>query len=768
MQTPVAAALLDSPDGAARRRRGLGTAHDLREFRRHQRQFEVRGPERIGNRVGDADRGRHAIAFADALRAERREWRRRLHVENDRIRYLRRRRQQVVREGSGQKAAIGGIGVFLVERSADGLGKAAADLSVDHGRVQDCPAVMHGHVAVDPRLQGRPIDLDAAKIEDEAVAERGVDVVGFVRRGQFRRAPEYGFADRLSDAVGQRGGRPVAQPRDAGERNLVVGIAPRSDVAAGERDVLDLRVQLARGDACQPSCNALRGEPGGAGDGRRETAGVVAGRDRPGVLGGIDFGIDPDVGGLQPEHVGHDLRQNGAMALPLRHRGDVNRYAPDRIDRDRRGGLGAVLRPGLAALGRRQHGRDVAHVGHARLDHGGIADAVELALRARRIAARFELGERTLVDAAPDRFLIIAGVEQRAARGPVRKRIGANEIARDDVERIEAELDRDALNQTLEREIDLRAAEPAIQSRRRLVGDDDAVADREMTDVVGAGQVAVHAIERRRLRCAQMRAAILDLIPVEREDTAVVGDRRRERGGPVGGGNRRGQMLEPILDPFDRPSRRPRGRGDQDDVGKNALLDAKAAAGIRWRAQPQAVARNLERPRHHRMDAEGTLEIGEHVVGVVARVIFGDHAIGFDRRAGIARVANVDADPVRGLRKGLLRIAVAKRPVAGDIARKAVVQNGRVGAERRQRIDHRRPRLVPDVDQINRVFRQIAIGRNDDRYGLADIAHAPNRDRPAFDRRLDADDQARRQRLDILAMQDRNDAGRLLRRGQVD
>ena len=46
-----------------------------------------------------------------------------------------------------------------------------------------------------------------------------------------------------------------------------------------------------------------------------------------------------------------------------------------------------------------------------------------------------------------------------------------------------------------------------------------------MPDVVGAGQIAVHAIERGRLRRAQMRAAILDLIPVERRDAAVGRDR---------------------------------------------------------------------------------------------------------------------------------------------------------------------------------------------------------------------------------------------------
>ena len=51
--------------------------------------------------------------------AQRRERRRRLHVQDERIRHLRRGRQQIVGEGSGQETAVGGIGVFLVERGAD-------------------------------------------------------------------------------------------------------------------------------------------------------------------------------------------------------------------------------------------------------------------------------------------------------------------------------------------------------------------------------------------------------------------------------------------------------------------------------------------------------------------------------------------------------------------------------------------------------------------------------------------------------------------------
>src|SRR5260370_5918769 len=130
---------------------------------------------------------------------------------------------------------------------------------------------MHGDVTVDPRLQGRPIDFDAAEIEDEAVAQRRVDMVFFVRGGQLRRAPENGFADRLSDPVGQCAWRPVAERRDAGKRYFVVGIAFRADAATGERDIVDFDVQLARGDPRHPFGKAPGAEFGGAGTGGRAT-----------------------------------------------------------------------------------------------------------------------------------------------------------------------------------------------------------------------------------------------------------------------------------------------------------------------------------------------------------------------------------------------------------------------------------------------------------------------------------------------------------------
>ena len=73
----------------------------------------------------------------------------------------------------------------------------------------------------------------------------------------------------------------------------------------------------------------------------------------------------------------------------------------------------------------------------------------------------------------------------------------------------------------------------------------------------------------------------------------------------------------------------------------------------------------------------------------------------------------------------------------------AFVQHRRCRLERVGGIDDGRQRLVVDLDQLQRILGEIAVRRDHDRDRLADIAHALDRDRPAFDRRLHAGEQRR-------------------------
>ena len=62
--------------------------------------------------------------------------------------------------------------------------------------------------------------------------------------------------------------------------------------------------------------------------------------------------------------------------------------------------------------------------------------------------------------------------------------------------------------------------------------------------------------------------------------------------------------------------------------------------------------------------------------------------------------------------------------------------------ERRLGVNHRRQRLVVDLDQVEGVLGEITVGGDDDGHRLADIADLADSDGPTFDRRLDPDHQA--------------------------
>ena len=146
------------------------------------------------------------------------------------------------------------------------------------------------------------IDLDAAEIENEAVAERRVDLVGFGRRGELRRRPEHSLADRLAKLGGQACPAPNGRSRQAARTEAHCPDCARAatrpsanTISAG--DTLSCVAAMRASRSRKFMAASLRG----AGDRRRKPAGIIAGRDRPGVLGGIDVGDDANVLRLKSE-----------------------------------------------------------------------------------------------------------------------------------------------------------------------------------------------------------------------------------------------------------------------------------------------------------------------------------------------------------------------------------------------------------------------------------------------------------------------------------
>ena len=176
------------------------------------------------------------------------------------------------------------------------------------------------------------------------------------------------------------------------------------------------------------------------------------------------------------------------MSLALHRDVGGHRHRPERVDVDGDHRDRAVLGPRLVARLRREQGGEIPHIGHAGFDHGGEPDSVMPPGGARGIPPALEVGEASVAGRGLDRAQIVAGIIERAGRRPVREFLRGDEIALDDLEMIELELDRDPLHQALERQVELRSAEAADQARRHLVRQHDAV-----------GHVNVAGCRRRRL-----------------------------------------------------------------------------------------------------------------------------------------------------------------------------------------------------------------------------------------------------------------------------
>ena len=689
-------------------------------------------------------------------------------MHDQRLRDLDAGGHRVVGQRARQEAAVAAVVELLVQRRAHALREGAADLAVDQRRIEQAAGVVRGHVAVDAHAAGVAVDLHAAQVEHEAVGGRRVHTVLRVGRGQRLGREHGGGAQAGGHAGGQQRRRPVGQPGHARQRLRLLGPVGHEDASVGEAQRIRRAAPLRSGDARQLVAQFHRRQMHGAGHRAGKAARVVAGSHRPGVLVGVELDVDHHRLGRDAERVGHHLRAHGHVALAGGRGGDRDGGAAQQVDRHRGGGDRAVLRAGLGALLGCQRRRDVAHVGDRRLDDGGAADAVQPALRAQRGLVRLQRVECGGGHGVVGDRVIVAGVEQRAGGSAIRELLAPHVVAAAQVDRIDLQLRGDAVDQSLEREVDLRAAEAAHQPGRRLVEHGHAVAHRQARDVVRAGQRAMHPVEGGRLGRAKVGAHLVDLVVAQRQDAAVGVHCGLDLGGARGGAGGGGQVLDPVLDPLDRRAGLARGQAHQHRDRKHRLLDAEAAARVARYAVAQLVGRYLQRQCHHRVQRERPHEVGDHVIGAVGRQPLGDRHAAFDRCARVARIACCQPHHVRGAREGRFRLAIAEAALADDIAARFRMQQRRIGGQRGVDRHHRRQRRVLDHNALGAVLGLVAVLGDHHRHRLAHIADALLRQRPVVDRRLDAGHERLRPAPHVLAGEHRAHAAAGERRARVD
>ena len=426
----------------------------------------------------------------------------------------------------------------------------------------------------------------------------------------------------------------------------------------------------------------------GADRGRRKAIGVVAGGKGPAVLGRVGVQSHGDVVRGQAQLVRHDLGQHRLVALALGRRiaNDADRASGIHRNgrRSHRSVLGAGPPPFVAGF---QRG-DVAHVGLAGLDAGGVADAVQLAGRQRLLLALLEAGQVAGGQGLLDDPLVVARIKQGAGDGFVGKLVGPDQVPAQQLQRVHCQLRRNLLHHALHREVKLRAAEAAHGAGRALVGHHDMVGDLQIADVIAVGGDAVHPVEGRRHGCAQIGAVVVPVGEPQGGDLAGLGVGRLDLGDAVGRGAGGAQMLQSILNPLDRPLGPAGQNAKHNDVRKNGQLAAEAAAGVLGAAQAQGVGAQAQRPGHDGMQREGALEVGQHVEAAGFGHRFGNHRIGFHGGDGVARVANGQFGAVLGCGERLLRGAVQEVAGGNAIGVSLGMQQRRLRRHRLQRVKH--------------------------------------------------------------------------------
>ena len=213
----------------------------------------------------------------------------------------------------------------------------------------------------------------------------------------------------------------------------------------------------------------------------------------------------------------------------------------------------------------------------------------------------------------------------------------------------------------------------------------------------------------------------------------------------------REEVLASVLHPLHRALQAPGQIRDQEVLGIELAARAEPAADVGFReVDPRLVEpqHGGERPAIEVRD----LRHAPHGQAARVRLPFGQQPAGLHRRGGLASDVEALADDAGGAAQRGLDVAQGRRPGVGHVA---------LGKQKRARVidvDARRQDVVLDLDELARVDGGGAIGRDQDRDRLADVA-----DPVAGQRRLQI---GRVRRLAGLAERDHRHA-REIGRGQA-
>ena len=410
------------------------------------------------------------------------------------------------------------------------------------------------------------------------------------------------------------------------------------------------------------------------------------------------------------------------MALAVTEGADQDFDGADRVDLD----LGhfphadaAAERPG----GRR--GRSDA----AGLDVAGETDAAELAVLRRFRLPRLDAGVVGGLQRLVEEPVIIAGIVFPEDRGLIGEVV--DEVLPAQFGGVDLQFAGRGFHQPLEHERRFRAAGTADGIDRDGVGVDRPDIDVDRRDDVLAGHqrpVEIGRDERREER--HVGADIGDGVDLQTENPVVPVE------GDLGGGDVIAavgvgqERLGPVRCPLDDAAGLLRRPEADDLLGIGEDLRAEAAADVGGDDPELVLRRDIDEGGEHDPKEMRVLGGVPERQMFVAGIVLGDHGTRLHGARHRAVVDDIEPGDVRGAGERLLgRRGVAELPVEDQVVGAGFVDLRSAGFQRRRGVHHRRQHVVVDVHRGGCIL-GLSPGFGDDRQnGLADEAHAPDRQR---------------------------------------
>ena len=572
----------------------------------------------------------------------------------------------------------------------EALHDAAVDLALHQHRVDHLAHVIDDRVTNDSHSAGRGIDFDLADVG--AVRERD-------RRRRERRA--------LGEAglhAGRQLTRLIRRARDLRPRDAAIGARDR-ELSVAERDVLMRGLHHPCRDPTSPFDDLLRrtgdGRPA---DGERARAAVAAaGAEQIAVA---PEHLDPLRGHAQA--IRHDLCERGLVTLSHRRRAREDRHRAVGVDADLRG-VGIDRRVGTAGD----------------LDRVRDPEAAQHAARSRFGAALVEPGvvrERERhVHPARELTAVVREDEPRLEWHRRRR----DQVAAPQLQRVDPELARGDVDDAFDRVRGLGPPGAAIRTGRRGVG----VHARGLH--VNRGR-RVHArdaadVVRPRARAArcEIRADVERDGDAKPEELAVRVERQLRRRDVVAAVLVGDEPLAAIRRPLHRTAEPLRGPEHQHVLGIRAALHPEASADLRGHHAQVALRDAEDLLGQERAQSVRMLDASMKRVAPGPTVVLANGAARLDRRGSDAADDVVELHHVRGaLESARDFVFLARLPHERDVVRYFVPHRRGAGASRVYRSRHGRKRLVIDADQVQSVGRLLRRFGDNERHGIADVAHA--------------------------------------------